>query len=155
MQTSVMWSFRIWNRRVSTVGVCGLTCLGGALIKASDINSDSEWSSLNNIGVIKLDHRYKGFPIISCGSLTVCLYHLIETKMGPNVASLPTAADNQIVTDGAETAETSSSLNEQFLHFRRGWFVQVVAVSSRLSSHFHRQAWSRGRVASENTSWFI
>lgn len=103
-----------------TVGVCGLTCLGGALIKASDINSDSEQSSLNHIGIIKLDHRYKGFHIISCGSLTACLYHLIETKMGPNVAGLPTATDNQTLTDRAETAETSSSLNEQFLHFRRG-----------------------------------
>lgn len=56
---------------MSTVGVRGLTCLGGALIKASDIISDSEWSSLNNIGIIKLDHRHKGFHIITCGLFTV------------------------------------------------------------------------------------
>lgn len=41
-------------RRVCTVGVCGLTCLGGALIKASEVNFDGKWSSLNNIGINKI-----------------------------------------------------------------------------------------------------
>lgn len=34
-------------RRVCAVGVCGPTCRGGALIKASEVNFDGKCSSLN------------------------------------------------------------------------------------------------------------
>lgn len=42
-------------RRVCAVGVCGPTCRGGALIKASEVNFDGKCSSLNNTGMNKTD----------------------------------------------------------------------------------------------------
>lgn len=142
--------YRLLYRRVCTVGNCGLTCLGRALIKASKVNCDGNSSSLNNIGINKAGDL-NNFTLYLL--LVMCLPPVYTTsfcfkKIWSNYGGLPSSLTLKIYFCQADR-NLILHLNGFFLHFKCSWLVRKVAVSSRLSLHTCTgRFWSYGTISS-------